>query len=173
MKQQCYMVMIYLNWAVLVGGLGLLIFERRYGLALVCLLLAPFAMWAYIRAFPSISERMGYGRLDDRPAQSMERVRARVRLYTAVGCPFCPVVKRRLMALRQMMDFSLEEIDVTLKPGILLAKGIRAVPVIEAGDRRVAGNLTSEQLAELIREVDSGKSRVESSSLEPRPAVSS
>jgi len=54
------------------------------------------------------------------------------------------------MALREQMEFSLEEVDVTLKPGVLIAKGIRAVPVVEAGDRRLAGNATSEQLAELI-----------------------
>jgi hypothetical protein len=54
------------------------------------------------------------------------------------------------MTLREQMNFSLEEVDVTLKPGVLIAKGIRAVPVIEAGNRRLAGNATSEQLAELI-----------------------
>jgi hypothetical protein len=54
------------------------------------------------------------------------------------------------MALREQMEFSLEEVDVTLKPGVLIAKGIRAVPVVEAGDHRLAGNATSEQLAELI-----------------------
>jgi hypothetical protein len=54
------------------------------------------------------------------------------------------------MALREQMEFSLEEVDVTLKPGVLIAKGIRAVPVVEAGDRHLAGNATSEQLAELI-----------------------
>jgi hypothetical protein len=48
------------------------------------------------------------------------------------------------------MEFSLEEVDVTLRPGVLMAKGIRAVPVVEAGDRLLTGNATSEQLAELI-----------------------
>jgi hypothetical protein len=48
------------------------------------------------------------------------------------------------------MNFSLEEVDITLRPGILVAKGIRAVPVVEVGDRRLDGNATSAQLADLI-----------------------
>ena len=162
MKQQCYLAMIYLNWIVLVGGLGFLIFKGLYVFALIWLALIPLAMWAYVRAFPSISQLMGYGRIDDRPAQRLERVPAKVTLYTALGCPFCPVVKQRLLALRKQMDFRLEEVDVTLKPGVLIAKGIRAVPVIEVDDCRLAGNATSEQLAELIsgpRTVDESRSQ--------------
>jgi glutaredoxin len=149
-KQQCYLAMIYLNWIVLAGGLGFFIFKGSYVLALAWLALVPLAIWAYIRVFPSLSQFLGYGRVDDQPAQGLGRVPTQVTLYTALGCPFCPVVKRRLMALREQMEFSLEEVDVTLKPGVLMAKGIRAVPVIEAGDRRLAGNATSAQLAELI-----------------------
>ena len=140
MKQQCYLAMIYLNWIVLAGVLGFFIFKGFYVLALAWLALLPLAMWAYIRVFPSLSQFMGYGRVDDQPAQRLGRVPTKVTLYTALGCPFCPVVKRRLMALREQMEFSLEEVDVTLDPGLLIAKGIRAVPVVEAGDRRLAGN---------------------------------
>jgi len=161
-KQQCYLAMIYLNWIVLAGGLGFFIFKGFYVLALAWLALLPLAMWAYIRVFPSLSQFMGYGRVDDQPAQRLGRVPTKVTLYTALGCPFCPVVKRRLMALREQMEFSLEEVDVTLDPGLLIAKGIRAVPVVEAGDRRLAGNATSEQLAEMIRGFESRQSRVES-----------
>ena len=150
MKQQCYLAMIYLNWIVVAGGLGFFAFKGLYVYALLWLALIPVAMWAYIRVFPSISQVMGYGRIDDQPAQRLERVPTKVRLYTALGCPFCPMVKRRLMALQERMDFTLEEIDVTLKPGVLFAKGIRAVPVIEAGERCLTGNATSEQLAQLI-----------------------
>jgi len=149
-KQQCYLAMIYLNWIVLVGGLCFLILKGSYALALVWLVLVPLAMWAYVRIFPSISSFMGYGRIEDQPAPRLTRIPAQVTLYTALGCPFCPVVKRRLMALREQMEFSLQEVDVTLKAGVLIAKGIRAVPVVEAGDRRLAGSVTSEQLAELI-----------------------
>jgi len=104
---------------------------------------------------------MGYGRLDDQPARNQGHARIKVRLYTALGCPFCPVVKRRLMALRETMEFSLEEIDVTLKPGVLMEKGIRAVPVVEAGGRVLGGNATSHQLAEMISGVESRELRVE------------
>ena len=156
MKQQCYMAVIYLNWLVLAAGLGFFVIKGLYGLALLWLVLIPLAMWVYIRIFHSISQLMGYGRIDDRPAQKLPHVPAKVTLYTALGCPFCRVVKRRLVALRQSMEFSLEEIDVTLKPGVLMEKGIRAVPVVEAGGRRLAGNATSEQLAELIAGVTRG-----------------
>jgi hypothetical protein len=40
------------------------------------------------------------------------------------------------------MSFSLQEVDVTLPPVILVAKGIRAVPVLEVGGRRLDGNAT-------------------------------
>ena len=150
MKQQCYMVVIYLNWLVLGGGLVFFVLKGRYGFALLWLVFIPLAIWAYVRVFPSISQLIGYGRIDDQPARNPEHVPVKVTLYTALGCPFCPVVKRRLMALRETMEFSLKEVDVTLKPGVLMEKGIRAVPVVEAGDRLLTGNATSEQLAELI-----------------------
>jgi hypothetical protein len=50
----------------------------------------------------------------------------------------------------EKMSFSLQEVDVTLRPVILLAKGIRAVPVVEVGGRRLDGNAPIEQLADLI-----------------------
>jgi len=42
-------------------------------------------------------------------------------------------------------------VDVTLNPGRLMAKGVRAVPVVEAGDRLIVGHATSQQLAALIQ----------------------
>ena len=48
------------------------------------------------------------------------------------------------------MHFTLEMIDITFKPQILMGKGIRSVPVVEAGNHRLVGNATTEQLAELI-----------------------
>jgi hypothetical protein len=149
-KQQCYLAMIYLNWVLLVGGLIYFVLEHLYILAVAWVLLLPLAMWGYIRAFPSISQMMGYGRIQDEPARLANRSQAAVRLYTALGCPFCPIVKQRLISLREQMGFQLEEIDVTFKPGLLAAKRIRAVPVVEAGKLQLVGNTTSEQLAELI-----------------------
>jgi len=42
------------------------------------------------------------------------------------------------------------EVDVTLRHGVLAEKHIRAAPVVEVEDRRIEGNATSEQLAELL-----------------------
>ncbi|MCZ7568273.1 MAG: hypothetical protein M5U01_06775 [Ardenticatenaceae bacterium] len=51
------------------------------------------------------------------------------------------------------MGFDVEEVDLTLKPDLLVAKGIRAVPVVAAGEQRLVGHATSEQRAALIRDV--------------------
>lgn len=150
MKQQCYLAMIYLNWLVFAGILIFLFIHHLYLFALACLVVLPIGMWGYIRVFPSISQIMGYGRMVDQPARVIDQSETQVRLYTALGCPFCPVVKQRLLALREQMGFDLAEIDVTLKPGLVAAKGIRAVPVVEVGENQLTGNATSEQLAELI-----------------------
>ena len=59
-----------------------------------------------------------------------------------------------MQALRESMNFKIEKIDVTLRPDLLASKGIRAVPVIEVGERRIEGNATSEQLANLIEHLE-------------------
>jgi predicted DsbA family dithiol-disulfide isomerase len=73
-----------------------------------------------------------------------------VNFYSFFSCPFCPLVLARLRALQTQMGFAVNVIDVTLKPGILMAKGIRSVPVVEVGEHRLVGNSTTEQLAALI-----------------------
>jgi hypothetical protein len=60
-------------------------------------------------------------------------------------------VRRRLAELRQHRHFEVEEIDVTFRPDLIRAKGLRAVPVLEASGRFLIGNATSEQLAEFLR----------------------
>ena len=157
MKQQCYLAAIYLNWLVLVSGVGYLLFTHRYGFAIAWLIALPLAMWGYFRVFPSISQAMGYGKVDDKPAHDAERhelqhngTAIKVTLYTALGCPFCPIIEKRLQALRESMNFEIEKIDVTLRPDLLASKGIRAVPVIEVGEHFIEGNATSEKLANLI-----------------------
>lgn len=156
MKQQCYLVAIYLNWFLLLGGITYLLFQHRYEFAVAWLILLPLAIWAYIQIFPSISHVLGYGKVDDIPAghNSAEpndsSTAVTVTLYTALGCPFCPIVEKRLRALRETVNFELEKVDVTLRPDLLTVKGIRAVPVVEVGERRIGGNATSEQLADLI-----------------------
>jgi len=145
------MAFIYLSWAILVAGLVFFALKGDYAFVGLWLVVAPLALWAYIRFFPAISLYIGYGRVDDQSPQAVSQVHAKVTLYTALGCPFCPMVKRRLLALQTEMGFNLEEVDVTLKPDLLIAKGIHAVPVIEVGEQRLVGHATSEQLANLIR----------------------
>lgn len=153
MQQQCYLAAIYLNWALLISGLIFFVYKGAYGVAAVWVVALPLAMWGYVRVFPGISKAMGYGEVRDEPAGAVNWGRADVRLYTAAGCPFCPIVRQRLMALRERMGFGIEEIDVTLKPGVLAARKIRAVPVVEVGERQLVGNSTSDELARLISSV--------------------
>ena len=100
--------------------------------------------------FPNVSRFLGYGRVDDQLPDSPSTARVAVTFYSFFSCPFCPIVLRRLEALQQVMDFTLERIDFTLKPQIVVGKGIRSVPVVEVGNERLVGNLTSAQLAEFI-----------------------
>jgi glutaredoxin len=93
---------------------------------------------------------MGYGSVEDQPAKDARSSVAHVRLYTGMGCPFCPLVKNRLIELKEKMGFELDVIDVTFKPDLLISKGIRALPVVEAGSMCRIGNATSEQLATFI-----------------------
>ncbi len=150
MKQQCYLAFIYLSWAIYIGGLAFLVATGRYPMALIWLIGVPLVQWVYIRGFPRISRYMGYGKVDDTQARPVGRAPVKVTLYTALGCPFCPLMEQRLEALQQEMGFSLEKVDVTLKPELLISKGIRAVPVVEVGERHLTGHATSDQLAALI-----------------------
>lgn len=157
MKQQCYLAVIYLNWLLLAGGVGYLLFRHRYAFAIAWLIVLPLALYAYIRIFPAISQTMGYGKVEDTPARLLQgsdhQSEARtltVNLYTALGCPFCPIVEERLHALQPNLKFQINRIDVTLRPNLLTSKGIRAVPVVEVAGRRCDGNATSEQLSKLI-----------------------
>lgn len=157
MKQQCYLAAIYLNWLLLAGGVGYLLFTHRFAFAIAWVIALPLVMWGYVRAFPSISPAMGYGGVEDKPAHhadvpgsKRQSTAVTVRVYTALGCPFCPIVEKRVHGLRETMNFKVETIDVTLRPDLLASKGIRAVPVIEVGDSRIEGNATSEQIADLI-----------------------
>ncbi len=152
MKQQCYLAMIWLTWlglpllAVLVG--------LRAGVIAGLFLLAVgvIAQKYYIRWFPGISRWMGYGSVEDAPAAAVPAAVQvpRVTLYTASVCPFCPIIKRRLAELQRLMNFEIEETDVTFRPDIIRAKGLRSVPVLEANGRQLVGNATSAQIADFL-----------------------
>ncbi len=150
MPQQCPMPFLYMSWALYLAGLIYLPLRGQYGLALLWALAVPVGVWAYVRAFPRLSEYLGYGRVDDAPASPAAAARKAVKMYGSLGCPFCPIVRSRLEALRAQMGFELEYVDVTARPAVLASKGIKSVPVVEVGDRRIVGNATSERLARLI-----------------------
>ena len=154
MEQRCYLWAVWLTW------LGLPLLAVVAGLRIgwlaagFVLLVGVVGQGLYIRWFPSISRWVGYGSVADVPATSALALAGpspRVILYTANVCPFCPIVKRRLTDLQQRMGFTLEELDVTFRPEIIRAKGLRSVPVVEVNGRLLVGNATSEQLAALLR----------------------
>lgn len=153
-KQECTVRSLYFTGAVYVAGYvaGLVFFayQRNWIQLSLWLLLLPLFKWAYLRFFPQLSKWRGYGRLDDAVPASVSRSPVAVTFYSLLGCPFCPIVERRLKTLQRQMDFVLQTVDLTLKPQISEEKNIRSVPVVEVGKVRLVGNATTEQLAQLI-----------------------
>lgn len=153
-KQQCTVRSLYFSGAtgviLYVAGLLFLAYKGNWTGLLLWLVFLPCLKWAYLRFFPWISRWTGYGRVDDKQPASVKKARVEVTYYSLLGCPFCPLVERRLKALQNEMDFALTTIDLTLKPHISASRGIRSVPVVEVGRDRIVGNATTEQLAQLI-----------------------
>jgi glutaredoxin len=152
MKQQCRISMVYLSWAVYLGGLAASAWYSYWAFGAVLLVTVPVIQWMYIRKFPSLSASMGYGRITDEPTGTVVPAPVKVTLYTAPGCPFCPLIERRLESLQKTMNFSLEKIDVTLRPDLLASKGIRSVPVVEVPGRFLFGLATTKDLSTAIAE---------------------
>lgn len=152
MKQQCHLSMIWLSWVVYLGGLGAILAYQQWILAAFWIVFVPLAQFQYIRRFPAISGLMGYGPITDQPAPKAEAAQPRqhVVLYTALGCPFCPLIEQRLEHLQATLEFSLEKIDVALRPGLLIAKHIRAVPAVEVNGQILTGLISSRDLAAAI-----------------------
>jgi len=158
MKQECPLPFVWLAW------LGLPLLALIIGLsqgwlaAIFVLLVGVSALMAYIHWFPRISKLFGYGSVDDVPAEhaSLCANAPKITLYTANGCPFCPIIKRRLIELKQQMSFEMDEIDVTFQPQIAMQKGLRSVPVIETGGRFLVGNATSAQIVAFLTESAQG-----------------
>ena len=69
------------------------------------IVLAPVFQMAYIRLFPRVSNALGDGSVEDVSAEEFAPASVDVTLYTAAGCPFCPIVEQRLEALRRTMGF--------------------------------------------------------------------
>ena len=150
MKQQCYIASIYGSWLFIIAIFVFYLSGGHYLEAILLPFLVAYFLWLYVRYFPRLSQVMGYGSVDDQAAENVQHSEVKVHFYSGVGCPFCPLVKRRLTELQQRIGFTLVENDVTLKPDILIAKSIRALPVIEIGNARWVGNATSQQLAQFI-----------------------
>lgn len=153
-RQSCTVRSLYFAGAayvvLYVAGLVLFAYQRNWIELSLWFLLLPAVKWGYLRLFPHVSRWRGYGRLDDALPAGVSRAPVAVTFYSLLGCPFCPIVERRLKSLQKQMDFSLQTVDLTLKPQISEEKNIRSVPVVEVGGERLVGNATTEQLAQLI-----------------------
>jgi glutaredoxin len=150
LPQRCYLAVLYLNWVLYFGVAIALALRGSYAFLGVWLIAAPVFMYAYVRLFPRMSPAMGYGSVVDAPAAHTPRTPVRVTMYSGLGCPFCPLMERRLRALQQDMGFELDVVDVTARPGLIRGAAIRSVPTIEVDGRRHAGCITSQELAVLI-----------------------
>jgi glutaredoxin len=150
MKQQCHIAFVYGSWLILLCGLIFYLIQGNVLQAVLWVCFIALFLWLYVRYFPSVSRFMGYGSVADQLAKNIRPSHAKVTFYTGLGCPFCPLVKSRLHELQSKMGFELREVDITFKPDVLIAKGIRALPVVEVAEARWVGNATSEQLATFI-----------------------
>lgn len=155
MEQRCSLWNVWLAWI----GIPLLaiVVGWRMGLAagVAAFAICAAAQVLSIRLFPRLSGVLGYGSVADAPAEGVPpllNVNGPVTIYTANLCPFCPIVKQRLAQLQKEMHFELREIDVTFRPDVVRARGLRSVPVIEAGGRVLAGNATTRQLVAFLSE---------------------
>lgn len=150
LPQECPLAFLYLTWLLYAAGPVFFVVRGEPILAGVWLVAFPLALWGYVRIFPGISEFLGYGRVDDEAAPASALSSEAVTMYGSLGCPFCPIVERRLRELEGEMGFEFRYVDVTLKPELALAKKIRSAPLVEVGDRRWVGHATTQELARLI-----------------------
>jgi glutaredoxin len=152
-EQRCPLINVWLAWLG-IPLLALVVGIRAGWTAGVVVLAAGVAFQVlYVRSFPQVSWLLGYGSVDDVPATgnaSPAPTAKRVIFYTASACPFCPIVRRRLVALQEKFGFEVEEMDVTFRPDVVRAKGLKSVPVIEANGQVLVGNATSQQLAAFL-----------------------
>lgn len=155
MKQQCYLANVWLTW-VGVPVIAILIGLKTNWLGgFMVMAVGIVAQIAYVYWFPRLSRWVGYGSVVDQPVKKIETKFAAltVTLYTASVCPFCPLVRQRLMDLKSQLSFQLQERDVTFRFDLILSKGFKAVPVVEANGRYRTGNATSAELLVFLNEV--------------------
>src|SRR5438105_4388934 len=127
-KQECKIFGLALSWILYAVGMAWLGFKRNWTGELLWVFLLPSVRWVSFQHFTSISRFLGYGPIADMLPISVSKTSvAVVTFYRFFSCPFCPIVLQRLEALQKQMGFTLEEIDITRNPQILMSKGIRSV----------------------------------------------
>ena len=152
MKQQCYLYNVWFTWLGIPAIAVLMGFFAGLWAFLFILVVGVFAQIIYIRIFPKVSRWLGYGTVEDVAANPPGESAAgrKVTLYTANVCPFCPIVRQRLVELQRTLKFELSEVDVTFQLGLVREKGFRSVPVIETDGRFWTGNATTAQLVSFL-----------------------
>lgn len=147
MKQQCYLASLYASYALLLAVVAWEWWRVGWVAASVVALLGGLTLWAYVRGFSRLSRFLGYGRVGDRAERQVAgAIGGEVTLYAATGCPFCPIVEKRLRSLAQKKEIAVRRVDVTLRPDVLLRKGIYATPVVERAGAYLVGNATTDEL---------------------------
>jgi glutaredoxin len=153
MKQECKLSSIRVIWVAVLGVVLALGTARGWPAAVLAVIVGVLFQVGYVRTFPHVSQWLGFGSVDDvRPAHHARSAAAipRVTLYTAAGCPFCPLVRQRLHQLQQELWFALDEHDVTFPSATLRGRGIRSVPAVEVDGRFLVGNATSYALVAFL-----------------------
>jgi glutaredoxin len=151
--QACRLSSVWMTWTVVPTVAVMIGVTRGWWLAFFVTAVAVVAEFAYVRAFPYLSAMLGYGSVEDvKPPAATVIVVPRVTFYSALGCPFCPIVRRRLEELQRRLGFELVVEDVTFRPQRLTEKGLRSVPVVEAGGHFLVGHATSDAIAAFLKD---------------------
>ena len=152
MKQQCFLYMVWFTWlGIPVLAIVMAVVAGWWALPLM-LVVGAIAQVTYVKVFPKVSRSLGYGSVEDQVAEAPKdsSVKSKVTLYTANVCPFCPIVRQRLLDLQRTMGFEMSEVDITFQPGLIKDKGIKSVPVVETNGRLWIGNATTAQLVTFL-----------------------
>ena len=153
MKQECKLSSVRAMWMAVLIVVPMLAVTRGWPAAVFVVMVGVLIQIGYVRNFRHVSQWLGFGSVDDvRPAHHATSANAipHVTLYTAIGCPFCPLVRQRLHDLQQELWFAFDERDVTFRPAKLRDCGIRSVPAIEVDGRFLVGNATSDALVTFL-----------------------
>ncbi|MGA9474436.1 MAG: hypothetical protein WBV36_18355 [Terriglobales bacterium] len=149
--QQCSVAGLYRIWGAYAAGLVFFAWTAHWIAFGFFLVLVPVGKLLQMRFYSQLSSLFGYGPIaNDQIPAAVAISSAIVTYYSALGCPFCPIVLQRLHALQGQMGFTLQTINLSLNPQLAVTRGIRSVPVVEVDGHRLTGNVTSEQLANLI-----------------------